>query len=194
MEALTPILQNISKVAQPVMGGMGVVSNLIGANRQNSIQQRAIQQQRELQQLASNPAAMSARVRAAEQPLSQNLVSNVGNEVQGYLAERGLGTSPQIAQSVMGQALAPYELESQKMAQAQVLQSMGMSQEAINQLLGSNIGAPTDTSGFWQQLQQFNQPKTVNSGLGGSQPKLPPSTGGADFPGTYADSGGIGAE
>lgn len=163
MDALSTVI----KVAQPLIQGFGVVSNLIQGNRQTGIQSQAINNLNQLSQLANNPAAMSARIRALQQPLSQGLLSGVGNEVQGYLAERGLALSPSIQSQVMAQALGPYQLKEQELAQQQALapfQELGYLTQAA-QHSGPGIA---NTQGLWDALS-----KLPTGGAG--QPQITPS-------------------
>lgn len=171
-------LPMIGKIGQGVTGGLGILGNIIGANRQNTIQKAALAQEKELAALAANPALLAAKIKALQQPLSQGLITGVGNNVQGQLAERGLGTSPQIAQEVYAQALAPYQMDEQRMAQEALFRALGLPLEAINVAQGT-MQPPTDTSSFWQMLQKPNVPQLPGSSHPYIDPGIAPPDGSA---------------
>src|SRR5215472_9668989 len=152
MPQLITMLPTIGKVGQAGTGILGMISNLIRARRIDEAQKAAIQNQRNIQALTNNPALLAQKVAAAEQPLNQGLVAGVENQAQAGLAERGLGTSPQIANEVFAQALGPYEQENRMAALRSILQLYGMDNESINTVIGAE-GKPIDTSGLWQMLQ-----------------------------------------
>lgn len=176
MEALTGVVNAAGpflKLAQPLIQGFGVVSNLIQGHRQSGLQSTAINNVNQLSQLANNPQAMAARIRALQQPLNQGLVSGVGNEVQGYLAERGLALSPAIQSQVMAQALGPYQVKEQELAQQAAFapyQELGYLTNAA-QHSGPGIA---NTQGLWDALSKL----PVGSGAG--VPQISPS---ANLPG-----------
>lgn len=190
----SPAMGNVAKVAQPVMGGLGVVSNLIQGNRASSVQQNAINQQKQLMALVNDPAAFSAKIKSLQQPLSQGLTQGVGNGVQGYLAERGLSSSPQISEEVMAQALGPFQQNEQQMAIQSLLSAYGLGQGATGQAVGASPGQ-IDTSGFWKMLQERGNVPAANPAPTASSipwPKgleipdgLPPmGSSGSNYPGT----------
>lgn len=153
MPQIVPMLPMIGKIGQAVTGGMGVLSNVIRGNRVNEAQKAALKRQAELDQLIKNPALLAQKVQAMTQPLNQGLVQGVENTAQAGLAERGLGTSPQIANEVFGQALGPYQHQNQMEALRSVLQLYGIDDSMINTIIGAE-GQPTDTSGFWGAMQK----------------------------------------
>jgi hypothetical protein len=63
-----------------------------------------------------NPQVMANQITSLTQPLNQNLVASVSNQVQGQLANQGLAESPAIQASVLAQALAPYQQQNQQLA------------------------------------------------------------------------------
>jgi hypothetical protein len=69
---------------------------------------RNLQQINRLRDYQNNPGKAAAWINGATQPLSLALKQGVGNATQGYLAERGLATSPSIAAATEAQAVAPY--------------------------------------------------------------------------------------
>src|SRR5215472_7120906 len=137
MPQLITMLPTIGKVGQVGSGILGMISNLIRARRIDEAQKAAIQNQRNLQALTNNPALLAQKVAAAEQPLNQGLVAGVENQAQAGLAERGLGTSPQIANQVFAQALGPYEQENRMAALQSLLRSYGLDDQAIQTIVGA---------------------------------------------------------
>lgn len=158
-----------------ITGGMGVLSNVIRGNRVNEAQKAALKRQAELDQLIKNPTLLAQKVQAMTQPLNQGLVQGVENTAQAGLAERGLGTSPQIASEVFGQALGPYQHQNQMEALRSILQMYGIDDSMINTIIGAE-GQPTDTSGLWGAMQK--PPASVYTNTNSS--KIP--TAGADVP------------
>lgn len=165
----------IGKLMPAITGGMGVLSNVIRGNRVNEAQKAALQRQAELNQLIKNPALLAQKVQAMTQPLNQGLVQGVENTAQAGLAERGLGTSPQIANEVFAQALGPYQHQNQMEALRSVLQMYGIDDSMINTIIGAE-GQPTDTSGLWGAMQK--PPASVYTNTNSS--KIP--TAGPDVP------------
>ena len=80
-----------------ITGGIGAAGTAGGL--WNNIQNA--QYQNKLRSLAQNPAKMMAYAKGFEQPLQAGLLKGVENQTQGYAAERGLATSPQIQQALV---------------------------------------------------------------------------------------------
>jgi hypothetical protein len=80
------------------------------------------------------PSTISAGIEGFEQPMSSALNENIMNQVQANLAERGLGNSPEIAQEVTAQALAPYDLQEQSLATQDYFNMLGLPLEAAKSL------------------------------------------------------------
>lgn len=195
-------IASIGKIMPAITGGMGLVSNIIQGNRQNSLQADAVRRARELTALVNNPALFNAKIKALQQPLSQGLVAGTGQEVQGLMAERGLGGSPQQMEEVLAQALGPQIQNEQQMAINALLSGYGVGNQTTGTAM--NTITPTDTSTFWQMLQKANTPQLPGGssspggltpsggsssgdyGYGGTTPYLPPDTSGGSyqFPGT----------
>ena len=72
------------------------------------------QYQNTLRQDAQNPAKVTALAQQYTQPLTAGLTAAVNNSTQAQLAQAGLSESPQIAQTVESQAIAPYVQQNQK--------------------------------------------------------------------------------
>ena len=199
-------MQDISSLMQsigPLFQAVGVVSNILTGVRNASAQSSAQNEQKQLLAL-TNPATLQSRIQANEQPLSQGLTQGVGNEVQGYLAERGLSESPSIQAQVLAQALGPYQLQEQQMATEDVFRPFGISppnqiapgvnasglfagpQYGMNSPYGLNVNnqnpdfqpnAPwvdTDASQNYGYPSSNPTPPWVNTG--GAFPQLPPPT------------------
>lgn len=127
---------------------MGVISNIINANKANDVNQRAIDQQKQVAELVKNPQLLAAKIASLRQPLSQSLTSSVGNDVQAQLAEKGLSSSPQIAGAVEAQALAPFEQRSQEDAQSAFFNLLGQGNNST-ETAATTLPKSSDTSGFW---------------------------------------------
>jgi hypothetical protein len=191
MEALSGVM----KVVQPIMQVAGVVSNLVGGQRQFQVQQQAVNQQKQLAELTKNPAAYAAKIKALQQDLNPGLVQGVENEVQGYLGERGLSLSPSISAQVLGQALGPYQLQEQELAQRALLAPYEIGTGTTNAATGANPGSQ-DTSGFWESFQQTQKafpnysPGMVSGHYGGpsSADTVPPPGMTGELPYGYEDS------
>jgi hypothetical protein len=185
MENLAKIISPIAQVAGPVMQGWGTVSNIIQGQRQGQLQQAALAQQQQLAQLAANPALLSARIRSLQQPLSASLTQDVGNQVQGYLMERGLGLSPNIQAAVLGQALAPYSIQEQQLAQQAAFEPYQIGTYAT-EAAGRTFPPPANTAGLWDKLAGLTQPPAPDPGPVwadlGRWPSSVPHPGGSPMP------------
>jgi len=112
-------IQSLLKIATPLIGAVGT-----GGGIWNNIQNA--QYQNKLRSLAQNPAKMMAYAKGFEQPLQAGLLKGVENQTQGYAAERGLATSPQIQQALVSQAIAPYLQQQQNQALDAAYKSLGL--------------------------------------------------------------------
>lgn len=156
-------MSSLGSIINPVSTGIGAVSNFLLNRKKSQLLNNQLAYQKYVQSLAQNPAKMNAYVSSFEQPLSQGLVSGVGNAVQANLGEKGLSASPSIATDVMAQALAPYQQNEQQMAINEAFSALGLPSGAplpqfdqplnlstmIQQLLKPPQGqvVPVDTSG-----------------------------------------------
>jgi hypothetical protein len=128
LTANTPALKTLATV-----GGTGAniysgISNAINTGNYNSTQSY-------IQNLVKNPTALAAASAKLQQPLSAGLTDEIGNQVQGSLAERGLGGSPAAYTSQLTQALAPYIQQNQNTAMNTLMQSLGIGSSARPQQL-----------------------------------------------------------
>jgi hypothetical protein len=107
---------NIGKVLGVAGLGDQFITNWLGQRKQNDY----INQQLKYQK---NPQLAQNEITRMTQPLDQNLVAAVSNQVQGNLGSQGLAESPNIMASVMAQALAPYNQQNMQQA-SQLWQSI----------------------------------------------------------------------
>ena len=132
MSSLTPVLGPALQVAQ--LGSTGY-------NLYNQYQNQ--QYQNQLRSYAQDPAKMNAYAAQFTQPLNAGLTAAVNNQTQAQLAQSGLSESPQIAQTVEAQAIAPYIQQNQQQGYTNALQALNLGGGAIPpQLQGTqNLGA-----------------------------------------------------
>lgn len=169
-----------------IFSGVGLLSNILGQRKQNQYIDSQLAYQKLLQKYSNDPTLLAKTAAGAKQPLTQGLVEGVGNEVQGYTAERGLSTSPQIQSEVMAQAIAPYIQHQQDVALQSVLDSLALPGQAHP----PNFSGPMDLSSLMQMLLK-PLPTRAAGGSGGASgggviseaddPLLNPSLG-SDFP------------
>lgn len=166
-EALSGIFTNpaIMNSIKAGTGISGVLANILNMRKQGQVANSAIEHQKMVDALIKNPALMSQKIAALRQPLSQGLTQAVGNDVQGQLAERGLGTSPQIATAVESQALAPFEQKSQEDAIQAFLGTLGMGPSSTG-AASNAIPGMSDNSGFWNMFQPKPTPSPAGGGAG----------------------------
>ena len=113
--ALAPLLQTITGVAS--LGSTGY-------NLYNQYQNQ--QYQNLLRSYAQNPQKMNQYAAQFTQPLTAGLTTGVENAAQAKLAQSGLSDSPQIAQQVYAQALAPSIQQNQNQGYQNALQALGL--------------------------------------------------------------------
>ena len=211
MDGLSGIFNAIKPVASVAAPVAGLVGNLLGQQSQNAYTNQQTAYQAYLQNLAKNPAALSAMINKATLPLSGALVQGVNNQVQGDLASRGLSQAPGIFAATEEQALAPYLLSQQDQARQQVMQQLGLGQgqqppavfpgqsnmtAALMQAL--KFGGSQPQSGLTIPTigTDYNPPPQVNtSGYGSYPPGLTDILAGGGLPtftGDTSSSGGGG--
>jgi hypothetical protein len=194
----------------PILQGLQIGST--GYNLYNQYQNQ--QYQNTLRQDAQNPAKVNALAAQYTQPLTAGLTAAVNNQTQAQLAQAGLSESPQIAQTVEAQAIAPYIQQNQQQGYTNAIQALGLGGGAIppqiqgannlsalakafSQLPGANGAAAL------KQLLQLNQNggqqapslQTPNPDLGGQtipdQP-IQPFDFSSFYQPDYAAAGGVG--
>jgi hypothetical protein len=148
------------------LSGFGVVDQIMQARQRQDMLNRALAYQKDPKRLAS-------LVSGYTKPLDTGLVKGVGNEVQGYLAERGLSQSPSIQSEVLSQSLAPYMQQNQQRALQMALQVMGIPLEAL-----ATIGPGGGTSGLAGLLATLGK---INPGGANPTAGSPMSAGGDIF-------------
>ena len=127
-EGLTSALQSI----QPELQAGTEVAGL-GSTAYNMYNQYQNQQyQNQLRSFAQDPAKMNAYAAQFTQPLTAGLQTGVANNTQAYLAQRGLSDSPEIAQQVQAQAIAPYIQQNQQNGYQNALQALQVGGGAVN--------------------------------------------------------------
>ena len=137
--SLASILQPISAAAT------------IGSTGYNLYDQYKNQQyQNTLRQDAQNPAKVTALAQQYTQPLTAGLTAAVNNSTQAQLAQAGLSESPQIAQTVEAQALAPYVQNNQTQGYNLALQALGLGGGAIPPALQQQNGLSALAKAFSQ--------------------------------------------
>ena len=164
MDAITQALSAI----QPELKAGTEIAN-VGSTAYNLYNQYQNQQyQNQLRSYAQDPAKMNAYAAQFTQPLTAGLTAAVNNQTQAQLAQAGLSESPQIAQTVEAQAIAPYIQQNQQNGYQNALQALqvgggaippGQQQQtamtalakAFSQLPGANGAAAL------KQLLQLNQ-------------------------------------
>ena len=132
-EGLSSALSSIGPELQVGLGAAGLGSTAY--NMYNQYQNQ--QYQNQLRSYAQDPAKMNQYAAQFTQPLNAGLNAAVANNTQGYLAQRGLSDSPQIAQQVQAQAIAPYVQQNQQQGYQDALQALQVGGGAVNPNLNS---------------------------------------------------------
>jgi len=164
---MSDLISNIGgffKSAAPALTGGTAAAGLIG-NIMNSVQRgnevgnlRAAEKKFE----SLTPEQLSGLVTRAEQPLSQDLLQNVGNLVQADMGTRGLSEAPGIFASTETQALAPYKMEQQRIALELVMKQLGLPIEYAQAIL-SGMGGPSNISPLLQLLMKGKGDSTTTA-------------------------------
>jgi hypothetical protein len=128
MDGITQALQSI----QPELKAGTEIAGL-GSTAYNLYNQYQNQQyQNQLRSYAQDPAKMNAYAQQFTQPLTAGLQTSVAKNTQSYLAQRGLSDSPEIAQQVQAQAIAPYVQQNQQNGYQNALQALQVGGGATN--------------------------------------------------------------
>ena len=129
----------------------------LGSTAYNLYNQYQNQQYQDLlRSYAQNPAKMNAYAEQFTQPLNAGLTAAVNNQTQAQLASSGLSESPQIAQQVEAQAIAPYIQQNQQAGYQDALQALNVGGGAVN----PNSQTPNAIAGLakaFSQLQNAGQ-------------------------------------
>jgi hypothetical protein len=113
------------------LGGLDSYSNLAGNAGSGANQALS---------MLKDPAALSAWLNKATQPLNKKLVSSVQNSTNAGLASAGLSTSPGVARATSEQALAPYFEQNQNNALSELQDSLQLPMQDLTAL--NEIGDP----------------------------------------------------
>jgi len=135
-DGITQALQSIQPVLQPALQVAQLGST--GYNLYNQYQNQ--QYQNTLRQDAQNPAKVTALAQQYTQPLNAGLTAAVNNQTQAQLAQAGLSESPQIAQTVEAQAIAPYIQQNQQQGYQNAIQALNLGGGAIPPALQQQNG------------------------------------------------------
>jgi len=168
MDAISNIFSNIGGWLGQGAGGSApgwqqlLTGGMFGAGEVGNIieEQKRAAYQNMLMNLLKNPQQLAAMAQKISQPLTAGLTQSVGNQVQGQLAERGLGQSPGIYGATLAQSLAPYQQQNYNTALNSVLQTLGMPAGTFQQ--------PQNLSGALQQFLQTTRPQqnpTMDPGI-----------------------------
>ena len=117
---------NDMKSVTSLLGLAGTGANIYSGIQNTEANNQALGAQKYVTSLMENPAKMTAAAAQYAQPLSAGLTSDISNQVQANLAERGLGSSPSAYTQQLTQALAPYIQQNQQTAMQQLLQTLGL--------------------------------------------------------------------
>src|SRR5271154_1425828 len=109
-----------------ILGLAGAGSNIFSAIQNQQQISQAQGAQKYVNSILQNPAKLQASAAAYTQPLAAGLTADLSNQVQGNLAERGLGSSPAAYTQQLTQALAPYIQQNQQYGMNDLLQSLGI--------------------------------------------------------------------
>lgn len=149
--ALAPLLTDATGVAS------------LGSTAYNLYDQYKNQQyQNLLRSYAQDPTKMNAYAAKFTQPLNAGLTAAVNNQTQAQLAQAGLSESPEIAQTVEAQAIAPYIQQNQQAGYQDALQALNLGGGAIPPAMQQQTGLAALAKAF----SQLGRP----GGGGGAQP------------------------
>lgn len=195
--SLASILQPISAAANVGSAGFNIYDQYKNQQYQNTLRSDA-----------QNPAKVTALAQQYTQPLTAGLTAAVNNSTQAQLAQAGLSESPQIAQTVEAQALAPYVQQNQTQGYNLALQALGLGGGAIppataqqnnlsalakafSQLPGQGGSNPNELTLLQNLigLTNPNGPSTIPDPYGGVGSQPPPVDYGSLYSGLGGDSG-----
>lgn len=102
-----------------IQGLLGQLLTLAGSAGQLGAEAGPFNLQMQAAETGMNPQAEAAGIGALTRPLSRQLVNAVSRATAPSIASRGLATSPGMSQFITSEALAPYALQEQQLAQNQ---------------------------------------------------------------------------
>jgi hypothetical protein len=164
-DGLAGFLKGIAPYAGLGSSIFGTVGNIQANNARNSVLSAEVNRMNAYNRLT--PAQVSTGISQLEQPLSSDLLHNVGNAVSGQLAERGLSQAPGIQAEALAQGLAPYQLQEQQMAQQAFFQKLGLPISAQPSPFGP-YPQTSNQSQLWQALSRtfMNGPQSNGANNG----------------------------
>ena len=166
MDALSSIFSN--PATGPIMSGaslgLGEIGNLLAGSAASNQQKQLQNQENAISSLT--PAALSAKVNSAAQPISNAMIQQIGNTVQGDVASRGLAQAPGIFAAEESQALAPIAQQNYQTALQQVLAQLGLPLEYAQTIARFLPQQKNMTPGMMLFLKQLSQLKSTNAGNG----------------------------
>jgi hypothetical protein len=181
---MSEILSNIgnfigSPAGKGVLATAGLGSNIFSGVQNAQATGRYNSAQSYLNNLIQNPTAFNAAAQQYTQPLNQGLVTDITQQTNAQLAERGLGGSSAITQQTLAQALAPYIVQNQQAGTNNLLSVLGMT--------GSLKPNPTPGTNITQLLASLRggtaTPPAGGTGLAFQQPQnMTPTGGGPGMP------------
>jgi hypothetical protein len=161
----------------PILQGLNIGST--GYNLYNQYQNQKYQDT--LRSDAQNPAKVTALAQEYTQPLTAGLTAAVNNQTQAQLAQAGLSESPQIAQTVEAQAIAPYIQQNQQQGYQDAIQALQLGGGAIppGQQQANGISALAKAFAALPGAKGMSLPQLLqlaNPGSNGPQPTTPTAT------------------
>lgn len=194
-DALTSLGSFLTTDAKPlnsILGLAGAGTNIYSGIQNIQQQQQVQNAQKYMTSLLTSPTKMAAAEAGYQQPLTAGLTAELSNQVQGNLAERGLGSSPAAYTQQLTQAIAPYVQQNQGTALNALMQSLGLTNNLkttpsptadISKLLAQLKigGGGTGSTDPFQVLYNAQQPTNVSPydpGLSATIDSPSPSTGG----------------
>jgi hypothetical protein len=157
-DAIANIGSLFSKAAPAITGGAagaGLIGNILNSVQRGNEVGKLQSAEKKFANLT--PEQLSGMVTKAEQPLSQDLLQNVGNLVQADMGTRGLSESPGIFASTETQALAPYKIAEQNTALQLIMKQLGLPIEYAQAILGG-MGGPSNIAPLLQLLMKGKTP------------------------------------
>jgi hypothetical protein len=156
------------------------------------------------------PAQTTASINQFVQPLNQNLITGINQQVAQQLASQGLAQSPGIMAASTAQALAPYEQQNQYQGANQYFTEQGLQTQDINSQLQAGfqeLGLPISALNAIKYPNLFPPPAQIsplitNSNVGGApgttgslpQTSAPGTTVPTSTIPTSTDTGPVGTE
>lgn len=130
-----------------LLGAAGTGANIFGSIQNFQQRQKQIDAQNYISSLLKDPTKYNKAVAGYTAPLDAGLTAGITNQVQGQLAERGLGSSPAAFTQAETQALAPYLQQNKQSAVNDLFNMLGLSTGGVSPT------QPIDMSKILSQLK-----------------------------------------